>query len=150
MDNRPKFKEVVPPEIIREQDGGGALELRTGQSKRDRFPSPDDPVFAKTPAAAVLVAELSTSCLKSRRLLLTWPPFTATFELNQDQATLATAALKPNSSPDHFLVSTTQDDLNDVEFTLRAEDAGGDAEMLAGTSLVVESSQIDRSGFADG
>ena len=74
----------------------------------------------------------------------------ATFELNQDQATLATAALKPNSSPDHFLVSTTQDDLNDVEFTLRAEDAGGDAEMLAGTSLVVESSQIDRSGFADG
>lgn len=40
-------------------------------------------------------------------------------------------------------MSTTHDDLDDVEFTLRAEDTGGDAEMLAGTSLVLESPKAD-------
>jgi len=28
-----RFDEAAPPEIVREQDGGGALELGTGQSK---------------------------------------------------------------------------------------------------------------------
>ena len=67
----------------------------------------------------------------------------AAFEVKKDLVTLATATLRPDDSPDHFLVSTRHDDPDDVEFTLRARDDGGDAEMLAGTSLVVESPKAD-------
>ena len=52
-------------------------------------------------------------------------PPVATFEVRKDLATLATAALRPDSSPDHFLVSATHDDPDAVEFTLRSVPACG-------------------------